>query len=87
MREALGITPHTKLRLDRAAEGTTELVPTVMIPQDHLWYHSAQGRERLRRAEASLRVGLSTRTVGEVGTQRHLDSLKTSHTDKHERSQ
>ncbi len=76
MREALGITPQTQIRVDRADDGTFELVPTVMIPQDQLWYHSPEGRERLRSAEASFREGRSTRTVGEAETQRHLDGLK-----------
>jgi AbrB family looped-hinge helix DNA binding protein len=86
MREALGLTPQTQIRVDRADDGTIELVPTVSIPQDQLWYHSPEGRERLRRAEESFGEGRSTRTVGEVDTQRYLDSLKSPRAGKQEPS-
>ena len=76
LREELGITDQTQLRVDRTDDGVYELVPAVMIPQDQLWYHSPEGRERLRVAEESFREGRSTHTKGEAETQRFLDSLK-----------
>jgi AbrB family looped-hinge helix DNA binding protein len=76
LREELGITDQTQIRVDRTDDGVYELVPAVMIPQDQLWYHSPEGRERLRVAEESFREGRSTRTKGEAETQRFLDSLK-----------
>jgi AbrB family looped-hinge helix DNA binding protein len=76
LREALGITDQTQIRVDRTDDGLYELVPAVVIPQDQLWYHSPEGRERLRVAEESFRDGRSTRTTREAETQRFLDSLK-----------
>jgi bifunctional DNA-binding transcriptional regulator/antitoxin component of YhaV-PrlF toxin-antitoxin module len=80
LREELGITDQMQIRVDRTDDGVYELVPAVMIPQDQLWYHSPEGRERLRAAEESFREGRSTRTNGEAETQRFLDSLKKSTT-------
>ena len=76
MREELGITEQTQLRVERTDDGVYELIPSVVIPQDQLWYHGPEGRERLRVAEDSFRDGRSTRTSGEAETQNFLDSLK-----------
>ncbi|MES2178501.1 MAG: AbrB/MazE/SpoVT family DNA-binding domain-containing protein [Gemmatimonadota bacterium] len=76
MREELGIAADTQLRVERTDDGAFELVPSVVIPRDQLWYHGPEGRARLQRAEASFAEGRSTRTEGEEMTQRHLDSLK-----------
>ena len=86
MREELGITEQTQLRVDRTDDGAYELVPAVVIPRDQLWYHSPEGRERLRNAESSFGAGRSTRTSGEAETQRYLDSLKTPPARKGARS-
>ena len=77
MREELGVADQTQLRVDRTDDGVYELIPSVVIPRDQLWYHSPDGRERLRVAEDSIRDSSSTVTSGEADTQRFLDSLKT----------
>jgi AbrB family looped-hinge helix DNA binding protein len=76
LRRELGLGEHTQLRIDRTADGSYELVPVELIPRDQLWYHSAEGRARIERAEGDFESGRSTRTSGEAATQRHLDSLK-----------
>lgn len=76
LREELGITEQTQIRVDRTDDGVYELVPAVLIPQDQLWYHSPEGRERLRVAEESFTGKRSTRTSGEAETRHFLDSLK-----------
>lgn len=76
MREELGITEQTQLRVERTDDGVYELIPSVVIPQDQLWSRGPEGRERLRVAEDSFRDGRSTRTSGEAETQHFLDSLK-----------
>ncbi len=78
VRRELGIGDQTQLRLDKTDDGSYELVPVEPIPHDHLWYHSAEGRARLERAEADFASGHSTRVSGEAATRRHLDDLKTS---------
>ena len=47
------------------------------VPDDQLYFHSPEMRERVARAEQSFRDGTSTRTEDEVSTQQFLDSLKT----------
>lgn len=76
LRDELGLGEHTQLRIDRTDDGVFEIIPSVVIPRDQLWYHSPEVRERLRRGEASFRDGRSTRTRGEAETRRLLDSLK-----------
>lgn len=76
MRDELGIDEQMQLRVERTDDGVYELVPSVVIPRDQLWYHSPEGRERLRSAEDSFRQGRSTSTNGEEETHRFLDSLK-----------
>ncbi|CAN5369146.1 hypothetical protein BH09GEM1_BH09GEM1_26910 [soil metagenome] len=78
MRKQLGIAPGVQLRIERADNGAFELVPAVSIPQDQLFYHSAEGRARLERAEDEIRHGHVTRTTGPEEAQAFLDSLKTS---------
>ena len=78
MRKQLGITPGVQLRVERADNGAFELVPSVSIPQDQLFYHSAEGRARLEQAEEEIRQGQVTRTTGPEEAQAFLDSLKTS---------
>ena len=76
VREELGIVEGTQLRIEQTDSGTFEVVPSVSIPQDQAWYHSAEGRSRLSRADQDLREGRVTRTRDEPGTRRFLDSLK-----------
>lgn len=78
VREQLGIGEGTQLRIERTESGVIELVPAVSIPQDQAWYHSGEGRARLERADQELRAGRVTRTRGEAGARRLLDSLKES---------
>ena len=76
LRRELGLGEHTQLRIDRTGDGTYELVPAELIPRDQLWYHGAEGRARIERAEDDFRSGRATRTRGQAEAQRHLDSLK-----------
>ncbi len=76
VREQLGIGEGTQLRIERTEAGAIELVPSVTIPQDQAWYHSDEGRARLGRADQELRKGRVSRTRGEAGARRLLDSLK-----------
>lgn len=77
LRQELGLTEGTQLRVERTDSGAYELVPAELVPRDQLYFHTAEMRERVERAERSFREGTSTRTEGEVATQQYLDSLKT----------
>jgi len=77
LRQELGLTEGTQLRVERTDDGAYELVPIELVPRDQLYYHTAEIRERVERAERSFREGTSTRTEGEAATERFLDSLKT----------
>ncbi len=77
MRKTLGITEGVQLRIEQADNGAFEIVPSVSIPQDQLYYHSPEGRARLERAEDDIREGRVTRTTGPDEAQEFLDSLKT----------
>ena len=76
MRKQLGVSEGTQLRIEKTDDGAFEIVPSVSIPQDQLWYHSAEGRSRLERADEDFRLGRVTRTSGEKEAQEFLDSLK-----------
>jgi AbrB family looped-hinge helix DNA binding protein len=76
IREELQLGEDTLLRIERADSGAIELVPSVTIPQDQLWYHSAEGRAMFAEVEADLAAGRFTRTTGEAETRAFLDSLK-----------
>jgi AbrB family looped-hinge helix DNA binding protein len=76
MRKQLGITPGVQLRIEQTDDGAFELVPAVSIPQDQLFYHSAEGRARLDQAESDIHSGRVTRTTGPDEAQSFLDSLK-----------
>ena len=78
MRKQLGLAPGVQLRIEQTDNGAFELVPAVSIPQDQLFYHSAEGRARLEQAEEEIRQGRVTRTTGPEEAQVFLDSLKTS---------
>ena len=52
IREELQLGEDSLLRIERTESGAIELVPSVSIPQDQLWYHSAEGRARIEEAEA-----------------------------------
>jgi bifunctional DNA-binding transcriptional regulator/antitoxin component of YhaV-PrlF toxin-antitoxin module len=78
MRKQLGITAGVQLRIEQADNGAFDLVPTMSIPQDQLFYHSLEGRARLERAEEDVRLGRVTRTDSPEEAQAFLDSLKSS---------
>lgn len=67
--------------VDRADEGSFELIPGDIVPRDQLWFHSAEVQARVARAEDEFRTGHVTRTVGIEETQRFLDSLKATPAD------
>lgn len=76
VRRALGLDENTPIRIDRTEAGGYELVPSAIVPIDQLWYHSAEGRARIQRAEADFQEGRSTRAKGPDEALRHLESLK-----------
>lgn len=76
LRRELGLREGTHIRVERSDAGTIELVPTAMIPQDQLWFHTKEIQSRIARAEDDFRSGRSTKTHGEEETQAFLDSLK-----------
>lgn len=76
MRHELGLGEGTHLRVERSDLGTVELIPSVSVPVDQLWFHSDEIKARVARAEEDFRTGRSTRTEGLDETQRFLDSLK-----------
>lgn len=49
MRKQLGVSEGTQLRIDVTDTGSFEIVPSVSIPVDQLYYHSPEGRARLER--------------------------------------
>ena len=56
VRRALGLDENTPIRIDRTEAGGYELVPSAIVPIDQLWYHSAEGRARIQRAEADFKL-------------------------------
>lgn len=76
MRKQLGITEGVQLRIEKAENGAFEIVASVSIHQDQLFYHSPEGRERLERAEEDIRLGRVTRSENPEETQAFLDGLK-----------
>ncbi|CAN5407529.1 hypothetical protein BH09GEM1_BH09GEM1_45320 [soil metagenome] len=76
MRKQLGITPGVQLRIEQSDSGAFEIVPSVSIPKDQLFYHSTEGRARLEQAEADIEAGRVTRTAGADEAQSFFDSLK-----------
>ena len=82
MRKQLGVSEGIQLRIDVTDTGSFEIVPSVSVPLDQLYYHSPEGRARLERAEEDFRLGRATRTSGEEETQRFLDSLNPGVTSK-----
>ena len=85
VREQLGLVDGTQLRIEQTESGAFEIVPSISIPQDQLWYHSPAGRAMFAEAEADFRAGRVTRTKGEAETRRFLDSLKKSASPKRNR--
>lgn len=41
LREELGLTEGTQLRVEREADGHLSLVPAELVLRDQLWFHSA----------------------------------------------
>ena len=78
MRKQLGITEGVRLRVEQADDGAFELVPAVSIPQDQLFYHSPEGRARLERAEADIRLGRVDRSSDAGEAKAYLDALKST---------
>ncbi|MBA4073270.1 MAG: hypothetical protein C0497_15825 [Gemmatimonas sp.] len=76
VRRALGLDENTPIRIDRTEAGGYELVPSAIVPIEQLWYHSAEGRARIQRAEADFQEGRSTRAKGPDEALRHLETLK-----------
>lgn len=76
VRRALGLGENTPIRIDRTEAGGYELVPSAIVPIEQLWYHSAEGRARIQRAEADFQEGRSTRAKGPDEALRHLETLK-----------
>lgn len=76
LRDALGLSENTLLRVERADNGTFELVPVELVPRDQMWFHSSEVQGRIAAAEEDFRAGRFTRTSGGAATQRYLDSLK-----------
>lgn len=76
VRRALGLDENTPIRIDRTEAGGYELVPSAIVPIEQLWYHSAEGRARIQRAEADFQEGRSMRAKGPDEALRHLETLK-----------
>lgn len=76
LREEMGLTDGTQLRVERTDDGAYELVPAELVPRDQLYFHTPGVRRRVEAAEKNLREGSSTKTKGERETNRFLDSLK-----------
>ena len=60
----------------RAPTGVIEIVPAQLVDVDQLWYHSDEGRARIRAAEADLQEGRSTVAHTEAQVVAHLGALK-----------
>jgi bifunctional DNA-binding transcriptional regulator/antitoxin component of YhaV-PrlF toxin-antitoxin module len=80
MRDALGLSSDTLLRVDRTDSGTFELVPVELVPRDQMWFHAPETQSRIAAAEEDFRAGRFTHTRGSAETQRYLDSLKKTDT-------
>lgn len=80
MRHELGLDQGAHLRVERSESGALELVPSVSVPVDQLWFHSDEVKARVARAEEDFRTGRSIKTDGPEETQRFLDSLKSGAT-------
>jgi len=76
LREELGLDEDTQLRVVRCEDGAIELIPARLIDVDQLWYHSAEGRARIRAGEADFTAGRSTAVRTESEVLSHLDALK-----------
>lgn len=76
LRDALGLSENTLLRVERADNGTFELVPVELVPRDQMWFHSPEVQGRIAAGEEDFRAGRFTPTSGSAETQRYLDSLK-----------
>ena len=76
MRRRLGLNENSLMRVDRSEDGSFELVPSAVIPNDQLWFHSPEMKKRIAHAEESRRNGKVTRVNGPEEAQAHLDRLK-----------
>lgn len=76
LRRELGLEEGGEVRIERTDDGSIRLCPVARIPRDQRYFHTPEMHARLAQAEASFENGTSTRTVGEEGTQKFLDSLK-----------
>jgi AbrB family looped-hinge helix DNA binding protein len=76
VRASLGLRPGDFVLLEKTERGTYELVPAALVPRDQLWFHHAEMRRRIRKAETDLAEGRTkvTRTVAEAQTL--LDTYK-----------
>ncbi|HUQ48988.1 MAG TPA: hypothetical protein VM053_12210 [Gemmatimonadaceae bacterium] len=78
LRQEMGLTDGTQLRVELTDDGAYELVPAELVPRDQLYFHTPPMRRRIEAAERSIREGSSTKTKGESETRKFLDSLKKS---------
>ncbi|MDQ2741456.1 MAG: AbrB/MazE/SpoVT family DNA-binding domain-containing protein [Chloroflexota bacterium] len=76
LRDALGLSENTLLRVERMDNGSFELVPVELVPRDQIWFRSPDVQGRIEAAEEDFRAGRFTCTSGGVATQRYLDALK-----------
>lgn len=76
VRASLGLRPGDFVLLERTERGTYELVPAALVPRDQLWFFHPEMQRRVRKAEADLGAGRTskTRTLAEARTL--LDSFK-----------
>lgn len=77
VRASLGLRPGDFVLLEKTERGTYELVPASLVPRDQLWFHHPQIQERMRKAEADLAEGRTTRTTTVAEAQVLLDAHKT----------
>jgi AbrB family looped-hinge helix DNA binding protein len=76
VREALGVGAGDFILLERTDQGTFELVPATLVPNDQLWFHHPELQARIARAEEDFSRGGSTRTETPEEAQAFLDGLK-----------
>jgi bifunctional DNA-binding transcriptional regulator/antitoxin component of YhaV-PrlF toxin-antitoxin module len=76
VRSDLGVGSGDFVLLERTQRGTWELVPASLIPHDQLWFHHADMRARVARAEADFAAGRSAHTRTPAQARTFLDGLK-----------
>jgi AbrB family looped-hinge helix DNA binding protein len=77
VRASLGLRPGDFVLLEKTERGTYELVPASLVPRDQLWFHHPQMQQRMRKAEADVAEGRTTRTTTIAEAQALLDGHKT----------